>query len=241
MELEDRIIISTPEGIELRLALAGAGSRFIAAAVDLSLQVVLVLLTVLAASELIGGGLGVAVIAVASFGAFYLYDILFEVLAAGRTPGKRLTHLRVVREQGSPVDLPASAVRNLLRLIDLLPAAYLVGLLSILVSERNQRLGDLAAGTLVIRDAVPASTTTTRASLSPAPPQSEDWDVSAVSEEELAAVRRFLQRRDGLDTRARLELAHRLERGLRAKVAGAPASAEPESFLEALAQAKAER
>jgi uncharacterized RDD family membrane protein YckC len=240
VELEDRITIATPEGIELGLVLAGAGSRFIAGAIDLALELVLVLLAALGAFGLLGGGVAAALFAMAAFAALYLYNVLFEVLASGRTPGKRLTHLRVVRDRGTPVDLPASAIRNLLRLIDLLPAAYLVGLLSILLTKRNQRVGDLAAGTLVIRDA---------AARKEPPPLAQDaegavvagWDVSAITSEESAAVRRFLERRESLDPRARRELATRLEQGLRAKVAGAPEGLGAESFLEELARAKAVR
>jgi uncharacterized RDD family membrane protein YckC len=242
VELEDRTTIATPEGIELQIVLAGAGSRFIACVIDLFVQLVLILLGAVAAFGLIGGGVGAALFVIAVFAAVYLYDILFEVLASGRTPGKRVTHLRVVRARGTPVDLPASAIRNLLRLIDWLPAAYLVGLVSILLTKRNQRLGDLAAGTLVIRDA------TARRVAAAAAPASADalldssgWDVSAVSVEELAAVRRFLERRESLDRRARRELAYRLEQGLRAHVAGAPDTLDPERFLEALAQTKAAR
>jgi uncharacterized RDD family membrane protein YckC len=234
VDLEDRITIATAEGIELRMVLAGAGSRFIA------------VLAALAALGLLGGGVGVALFAIALFAAVFLYDILFEVLAAGRTPGKRITHLRVVRERGTPVDLPASAIRNLLRLIDWLPGAYLLGLASILLTERNQRLGDLAGGTLVVRDATARRTSRAHASSASSSSahtllDSSGWDVSAVSGEELAAVRRFLERRESLDRRARRELALRLEQGLRAKVAGAPATPDPELFLEALARAKAAR
>ncbi len=240
MELEDRITIATPEGIELQLVLAGAGSRSIAAIVDFALQVLLILLAALVTIDLIGGGIGEALLAIAVFVTLYVYDVAFEVLAAGRTPGKRLTHLRVVREHGNPVDLPASAIRNLLRVIDLLPGAYLVGLMSVLLTKRNQRLGDLAAGTLVIRDASARGTPTA----SPTAGETIDssgWDVSAVSTGELVAIRRFLERRESLDRRARVELAHRLEQGLRAKVAGAPTTIEPEAFLEALALAKSKR
>ena len=128
----------------------------------------------------------------------------------------------------------------MLRLVDLLPSAYLVGLLCIMLTSRNQRLGDLAAGTLVIRDA-PA-----RGSHEPAPVAARradvaGWDVSAVSAEETAAVRRFLERRGGLDHGARAALAARLAQGLRAKVAGAPRELDPEGFLEALAEAKSQR
>jgi uncharacterized RDD family membrane protein YckC len=243
VELEDRITIATPEGIELGIVLAGAGSRFIASVIDLALQLVLVALAALVTLALVGGGVGTALFAIAVFAAVYLYDVLFEVLGAGRTPGKRATHLRVVRERGTPVDLPASAIRNLLRFIDFLPTAYLVGLISILLTRRNQRLGDLAAGTLVIRDGAmraPAAGAGTQAD-PPAAFIASGWDVSAVSVEELVAVRRFLERRASLDRRARIELAHRLEQGLRAKVAGAPEGLDAEGFLEGLARVKAGR
>jgi uncharacterized RDD family membrane protein YckC len=240
VELEDRITIATPEGIELGIVLAGAASRFIAGAIDLVLQFVLIGLAALVAFGVVGGDLGLALLAMASFAALYMYDILFEVLAAGRTPGKRMTHLRVVRATGAPVDLPASAIRNLLRLIDALPGAYLVGLLAIVITRRNQRLGDLAAGTLVIRDP------TVRKGDPRQPNVSElagtaGWDVSAVSTGELAAVRRFLERRASLDPPARQELAYRLAQGMRAKVAGAPEDLDAESFLEALARVKSTR
>jgi uncharacterized RDD family membrane protein YckC len=243
VELEDRITIATPEGVELGIVLAGAGSRFIASVIDLVLQFLLIGLAALVALVFVGGGVGTALLAIAAFADLYLYDVLFEVLASGRTPGKRATHLRVVRERGTPVDLPASAIRNLLRFVDLLPGAYLVGLISILLTRRNQRLGDLAAGTLVIRDGAtrPRSGASEPDLSAPASSAADGWDVSAVSLEELAAVRRFLERRESLDRRARVELAHRLEQGLRAKVAGAPEGLGAEGFLEGLARVKANR
>ncbi len=269
MELEDRITIATPEGIELQMVLAGAGSRFIACVIDTLAQLALIALAAIATFGLLGGGVAEALFAIAAFAAWYLYDILFEVLASGRTPGKRMTHLRVVRADGTPVDLPASAIRNLLRLVDVLPGAYLVGLLTILSTRRNQRLGDLAGGTLVIRDATTRRARAPRgrrarrrrsqsAPQAPAPAMSAavgdasgrdvdrvgdtgGWDVSAVSSEELAAVRRFLERRESLDRRARAQLAHRLEQGLHEKVAGAPDGLSAEGFLEQLARVKASR
>jgi RDD family len=230
-----------------------------------------VLLLVLA---LVVGGIAPAIFIVASFAVFYFYNVLFEVLAQGRTPGKRITHLRVVLQQGTPVDLAASLVRNLLRLIDELLFG-LPALISILLSRHNQRLGDLAAGTLVIRDAkaeklakLPSTTSSgvamaasaeravtvsgTRAVTASAEStidaasaastiDAARWDLSAVSPEELAAIRRFLERRHTLNARARRELAYRLEQGLRLKVSGAPPTSDPERFLEALAQSKSSR
>jgi uncharacterized RDD family membrane protein YckC len=267
VELEDRITIATPEGIELQMVLAGAGSRFIAEVIDFIVEALLIALAALVTLALIGGGVGDALFVIAAFATAPplapVYSVVCEILGAGHTPGKRMTHLRVVRARGTPVDFPASAIRNLVRLIDWLPFAYLVGLVSILATERNQRLGDIAAGTLVIRDVAARDATVSRgrrprrrlrarsrqASLSPAPPPASasagagasGWDVSGVSGEELVAVRRFLERRESLDRGARVELAHRLEQGLRAKVAGVPEGLGAEGFLEELARVKASR
>jgi uncharacterized RDD family membrane protein YckC len=247
VDLDDAITISTPEGVELRVVLAGAGSRFIEGTLDLIVQLILLVLSTVVLAELVGGGIGAALLAMAAFAIFFLYHVLFEVLGSGRTPGKRMTHLRVVRESGAPVDLPASAIRTLLRLIDFLPTVYLIGLTSIVATRKNQRLGDLAADTLVIRELVAPKQTAARpatpAQAAPSFPAATavGWDVSAVTPEELAAVQRFLARRDGLDPDARRTLAYRLEQALRAKVAAAPPTPEPEQFLEALARVKSAR
>ncbi len=154
MEYEERTRIATPEGVELELVLAGLASRFIAELFDaLILGAVLVAMVILAA--LAGGGAG-ALILVVALGGFLLitvvYHVAFEVLARGRTPGKRWAGLRVVLEGGGPVDLRASLVRNLIRLIEGLALLYVPAIIAVLATRRNQRLGDLAAGTLVIRE-----------------------------------------------------------------------------------------
>jgi uncharacterized RDD family membrane protein YckC len=239
VELDDRIAISTPEGVEIELQLAGAGSRFIAGVIDMALQGVLLALAAVALGALLGlsGGAGVAIFTVVLFATYWGYDVLFEVLASGRTPGKRLTHLRVVRDSGAPIDLPASALRNIMRVLDGPTLAYLPTLLSILLTRRNQRPGDLAAGTLVIRES--ARPGAREGATAGAPPGSRVLDASAVTAQELSAVRRFLERRADLDPLARRELAHRLEQGLRPKVSGAGSTRDPERFLEELADAKA--
>jgi uncharacterized RDD family membrane protein YckC len=239
VELEDRITVAAPEGVELHLTLAGAGSRCIAGCVDFAIKLVLIALVALVAG-LIGGGISQAVFFVALFVILYLYDVLFEVLAAGQTPGKRLSHLRTIRDGGQPVDLPASALRNLLRVIDILPGVYLVGLASIVLTRRNQRLGDLAAGTLVMRER-PTRTSATDETTPVNDAQVLAWDVSAVTAAELATVRRFLERRETFDPDARRQLAHRLQQGLRSRVAGPGADDQPERFLEALIRAKSSR
>jgi uncharacterized RDD family membrane protein YckC len=242
---DDRISIPTPEGVELELVLAGLGSRLVAAIVDQLIKLAVFLALFVLGGALSGdnaGGFLVAVLVVASFLVFFGYDVAFETLASGRTPGKRAAGLRVVRLGGEPVGFLASAVRNLLRLVDSLPGIYAVGAACILFSSRNQRLGDLAAGTLVVRER--------RAPLPPALPNAFDftvadryaaWDVSGITSFELVTVRRFLERRWQLDPAARGRLGWEIAERLRPKVAGAPPDLHPEQFLEALAAAKAAR
>ena len=245
MEYEDRVRIATPEGVDVELTLAGIGSRFIAALLDLLIQGS-ILLAAAFALGVIGdddrGGVGVAVYSIVLFLVFFAYDVLFEVRSRGRTPGKRWTGLRVVRTGGRPITFVPSCVRNVMRLVDILPALYAIGMLTIFVTARNQRLGDLAAGTLIVRER-PGGL---RARSGPeavavAGGHLDGWDVSAVSAQDVGTVRQFLDRRSGLETGARAELAGELERRLRPLVAGAPEQLAAEEFLERLAAAKADR
>jgi uncharacterized RDD family membrane protein YckC len=244
---EDTITISTPEGVELELTLAGAGSRFVSALADLAIQV-----AILAAAGLALGGLDVlggvpasgaasaAVYAVVSFAVVAGYDICFEVLASGRTPGKRLNRLRVVRSGGEPVGFVTSGIRNTLRLVDFLPFAYVLGAVTILATRRNQRLGDLAAGTLVVREGGAATIGRSVVDADPAPP-AVSWDTSGVTAAETAAVRRFLERRREIDPSSRRELARTFASRLRPKVAGMATDVGDEEFLTLLVAAKSRR
>src|SRR4051812_34021599 len=144
---EDRLAIATPEGVEIELTLAGLGSRFIAAVFDFFIRLVpLVIAWVLLHPD--RNATGAALFALLDFAIQFFYYVLFEVLGGGRSPGKRWTGLRVVRTGGRPVTFVRSMLRNVLRIVDELPAFYLVGMLSIFITNQNQRLGDLAAGTL---------------------------------------------------------------------------------------------
>ena len=244
MEYEDRLRIATPEGVDLELKLAGVGSRFSAALIDFVIQ--MALLAALVVPFLIAGdlsGWGGAAFAILAFLLFLGYDVLFEVLNSGRTPGKQLNGTRVVRVDGSPVRFLTSAVRNALRLIDML-FFYLVGVVAILVTTRNQRLGDLAAGTLVVRERLAKVTQDQYAAAPAAPrPQGEwqNWDVGGVTAEELSAVRAFLARRYELTPEARKSLADDLAEGFRRKVPGLAADTSSESLLLALVAAKEQR
>jgi uncharacterized RDD family membrane protein YckC len=247
MEYEDRLTIATPEGVEMSLLLAGAASRFVSAIVDILIQggillAVALILGVMGSAGLGGGGLAVALWAIISFLVVTTYDIFFEVLNSGRTPGKRLNGLRVVRVEGHPVGFLTSAARNTMRVIDFLPSAYLLGAVVILATRKNQRIGDVVAGTIVVRER-PGSVR----DLPRQPPPQPDyqpyasWDTSQITAEELATVRQFLERRDSIESAARTELAHTLAERLRPKVTGAPANLSRERFLEALVVAKRTR
>lgn len=266
--------IATPEGVDIELTLAGVGSRFVATFVDQLLQSAVLLALALAgtlagvgggggggsgggSSELDGGGDDVALAAVAVtalllFAVQFGYHVLFETLASGRTPGKRWTGLRVVTTGGGPVSFLTSVVRNLLRLVDLLPGFYGVAIVSVLASNRNQRLGDMAAGTLVVRERSGGRTVDRRrlrrktarsVRLIPGPPSPDigTWDVASVTAEELATVRRFLERRTTLTPESRSRLARELASRLRPKVVGPSENLHPELFLEELATAKSAR
>jgi uncharacterized RDD family membrane protein YckC len=242
MRYDDTITVPTPEGVDFELTLAGAGSRFVSALVDLAIQFVLLAATFLAVGPI--GGFGDAAAALISFVVVLGYDVVFEVFASGRTPGKRLNGIRVVRSDGSPIGFLTSAVRNVLRLIDILPSFYVVGIVSILATARNQRLGDLAAGTLVVRERLGASSRQWRPEEVGSPsrgPGWSTWDVSGITRDEVVAVRRFLDRRYELTPEARTRLGDELAAALRPRVAGVPNSVEGESFLEQLAAAKRAR
>ena len=256
---EDRISIATPEGVELDVTLAGLGSRFVATFIDQAIQWAVLLAVFFVLAFTAGASsdesadvsdesvlLAAALFGLAVFVVQMGYAIAFETLASGRTPGKRWTGLRVVKVGGGPVTFTSSAIRNLLRLVDALPGAYLVGMVAIVASSRNQRLGDMAAGTIVVREQ-----TGGRQKKAPAWARPEvrhlpseaakAWDVSAVTSDELIAVRRFLERRADLTKEARARLAHDLAVRLRPKVVGPDDDMHPEQFLLDLAAVKATR
>jgi len=159
--VSDQVQLATPERVSVELPIAGLGSRAMAYLVDVALMGAVALVvyfgvsffipelanTVIALSSMVKT-LAVAATALG----LWLYWTAFEVAWGGQSPGKRLVGIRVVKLDGSPVTLFLSAVRNLLRIIDFLPACYPVGLLTMLVDRKHRRLGDLLAGTVLVRD-----------------------------------------------------------------------------------------
>ncbi|HSJ29230.1 MAG TPA: RDD family protein [Acidimicrobiia bacterium] len=242
MTFDDRISISTPEGLEIELNLAGLGSRIGAALID---ALLLGLLVVLAAFGIFGLvdrfpdpmlaiGIGWLMLMVLVIG----YFVAFEALNDGRTPGKAAFSIRVVGVDGAPVGFGASMVRNLLRLVDLFPLFPLLGPIAILASSTNQRLGDMAGRTIVIRD--------TRSEAIQHEPVELDaragtWDVTAVTDGDVDLARRFLARREDLTSPKREEHARAIAERMRSKVPNLPPDAGHEWVIEQVTAAKVAR
>jgi len=167
MTLPDEFLnINTPENVTFDYEVAGLGSRFLAALVDTSIILVLQVVIIFtffcaiatfwdnlfqeadsAAFAWLLAGMGLL-----SFAFLWGYYILFELLWNGQSPGKRWVGLRVIQTDGAPITLSESTIRNLLRLIDFLPAYYGLGVVVMFINGQSRRLGDLAAGTLVVWD-----------------------------------------------------------------------------------------
>lgn len=239
--LDDRVTIATPEGIELELILAGVGSRFAATLLDIVVQLGAIFALAIVLGPLGNNGFVIAGYLVAVFLIIFAYDIALETWNRGRSVGKLAAGLRVVRVGGEAEGFLTAAVRNFLRIVDFLPAFYVVGVTSILATSRNQRLGDLAAGTLVVRERPPAVTPPAPYFPAPAAAPYLEWDVSAVSADDAATLRQFLERRLSLSPGARAHLATDLAARVRPKVVGAPDGWHPESFLEGVVAAKTAR
>ena len=140
--------VATPEGIELTLRLAGPVPRALAWGIDFLLRVALVAAVIGIASYF--GRAGWGVVLLTAFFAEWLLPAWLEARWGGQTPGKRFFGLAVLNDDGTPVRWPAALTRNLLRAADFLPLLYGVGLAAMLANRDFKRLGDLAAGTLVV-------------------------------------------------------------------------------------------
>jgi uncharacterized RDD family membrane protein YckC len=240
VELDDRVSVAGAEGLDHEMVLAGLGSRVAAAMVDLILQVLA--LTVLTFVGGLFGDAGVVLVSVGGFMVMLGYPVVAEAFAGGQTVGKRVFGMTVVRRDGTPVTFLTATVRNLVRVVDILPGTYLVGAVAIFVSPLNQRVGDMAAGTLVVnrpRAGAGNLVSVTGSAMAPVlSPGVVGWDVSSVTAEEVAAVRSFLLRRSELDPGHRANLAQTLAFQLLPKVAGVPLDGGPEVFLERVAAAR---
>jgi len=248
--MDDRYIVDTPENIEFAYDVAGIGSRFLAALVDSTLIVLLQLVVnfgvllialfvfkfSLSGNDTAGLAWLLAVFGLVAFAFLWGYYIFFEMAWNGQSLGKRWVGLRVMRLDGTPITLSESIIRNLVRLVDFLPAYYGVGVVAMFISSQSRRLGDLAAGTVVVHDRAAV----TLASLAAAPPASPQvtpapWPVERLTSRDLALAEDFLRRRAGLANRA--ELGRRIAHTLAARM-GVDAPDAGEALIEAVVAEK---
>ena len=192
--------VETPEGVELALRLAGVVPRSLAFAIDVSLRLAVYFFALFPLTiwlEKLGLAVWFLVIALGEV----IYPVTFELLADGQTIGKRVVGIRVVHDDGTRIRWQASLVRNLLTAADALPGTYLFAVASMICSQRFRRIGDHAAGTVVVyAEAKPAAGAPAAAVL-PAPPP------IALSPDESAAVLAFGARAHELSPGRREELA----------------------------------
>ncbi len=228
---EDVLIIETPERVPLHFGLASIGNRFLACAIDHAIQSLVLGIIGLAAfllanfsflEQLISSAPKwvYAVMLILLFLVFTGYFTFFEWIWSGQTPGKRWLKLRVIREDGRPITFWEASVRNLVRTLDIMPTPfYSIGLISVFSTKRDQRIGDMVAGTVVVREreaeapafaqvfASPVSDPALRRSFKPV-----DFaaSLSSMTEAEIQVVETFLRRRWDLPDMPRQWMAWRI-------------------------------
>jgi uncharacterized RDD family membrane protein YckC len=237
--------IVTPEAVVLEFETAGLASRMGGVFLDTLVQAVLLVVVLLGAYGLgrLGvefGGLAAAFLYVFLFLLLFGYPAAFETLWRGRTPGKAALGLRVVTIEGGPIRFRHAAIRSMLGLFDKYVLNGIVGVLAILVTPRNQRFGDLVAGTIVLRERSGAAAP--KAVHFVAPRGAEAYvaalDVSKLDHEDYGVVRSFLLRAATLSPAARAQLAGSLAASLTARLRTTPPPGMPaEVFLACVAAA----
>ena len=228
---DETLVIETPERVPLHFALASIGNRFIACAIDHTIQVVtlfalFILYALISDVSNFGNQFSSmpnwvrAVLIIFVFVVWNGYFALFEWLWSGQTPGKRWLKLRVIREDGRPISFFESAVRNFVRLVDsFFWPFYSVGLISVFATDHDQRLGDLVAGTVVVREREAEAPAFAEVFASPVSDQALrrsfkavlfTADVNNLTEQEISVVESFLRRRWDLKDYPRQWMAWRV-------------------------------
>lgn len=253
----DAAHIAMPEQVAIALPLAGVGSRLLAALLDavvvlvgvgVSLFVGVLLGVVVSANQ--GGESAtevlVALYLVLLFAGVFGYFAGLELLWNGQTVGKRALGIRVLRDDGTPVDTAAVLARTVVRLVDFLPVGYLVGLVSMIADRRGRRLGDMVGGTIVVREGGGVPTLREVGAVAelaawPLGPDEPSAPVDRLNEDELAAAREFLRRAGTFAPPERAALAWRVAVTLAARMGYTVPPPEPEWFLVWVVRSAAQR
>ncbi len=247
-QLGDELVVATPELVTFGYQLAGPGSRFLAQLIDFPIQVAILILALLSGVSLGGvtGDPNVAVAASLLLGLIVVwgYFPVCEAAWSGKTVGKFAFGLRVVGDQGEPIQFTQAVVRNLVRIVDFLPIFYGVGIIALFWNGRGKRLGDLAAGTVVVRERAPVGLRQLRSVVGGEAPGGPA--VLRIAPVEAALLRQldpdfkrfvvaYAQRRANLDGWRREVLAARVEPNLRRALPELAAAQGPLAALDHLA------
>ena len=261
--LDTRYRVETPEQLGLEYDIAGLGTRLMAAIVDM-IFLMLASMLVLCAGGLglsiilssIGGETGsyvaLALVVLLFFAVLWGYFVVFETVWNGQSPGKRWTGLRVIQEGGYPIGFSQAAIRNVVRLVDFLPFLYVIGAIVMLVDSRSRRLGDLVAGTVVVKE----QPEVTIASIGVSQPPPAPWPAGAIGRgfpsqpagglanepqipnlgrltaAEQSLLREYLQRRVTLSEQSAASLSLALAQGFARRLDYVPAGDVPDQFLQ---------
>ena len=244
--MNDPLSVETPEQINLNFQKAGIGSRFYAALIDTSLLLLIVVIGRYVNEKLIVdlqsvfGNWLAAIGGIVVFVLFWGYYMAFEITTNGQSPGKRILGLRVMKVGGYPISFADSAIRNLVRIVDFLPFCYCIGLTVMLITGNWQRLGDLAAGTLVVKTSRKRLTLTDANSKETVPninisPQEflyVEWiQPDLITDMELSMIQEYLSRRSVLSIPRKIELAETIGSPIVKKMGG-DSSIQYDKFLE---------
>ena len=247
--------------MDLRFPVAGIGSRFVAVLIDHLIQfatylLVVIAITIFSSGAPVAKGMQeldtfgkwfIAAIIFINFCLIWGYFALFEAFWHGQTPGKRVMKLRVIKDSGRQITLFEALARNLLRFVDLLPGFYLAGVITMLSNRKNKRLGDMAAGTLVVHE-LPADDRASDAFLSgedffaskkEAQPESglPSDAIARLEPADLHVMETFFARALDLDMQTRAKMAARIAERMAAKMQVPMPEGNPERALEAMAKA----
>jgi uncharacterized RDD family membrane protein YckC len=261
----DQLNIETPEQVDLRFPVAGIGSRFVAILIDHLIQfvtyIVIGLIIFVWAKNAGPASVGaktdemdaagkwfIAAVIFFNFCLIWGYFALFEAFWHGQTPGKRIMKLRVIKDSGRQITLFEALARNLLRFVDMIPpVTYSAGVITMLCNRKNKRLGDLAAGTLVVHE-LPAEDRLVDAFVSgedffargeekkPESPLPADA-VARLDPADLHVIETFFTRALDLDLQTRATMATRIAARMAAKMRVPLPEGNPERVLEAMARA----
>ena len=252
--MEERFQVNTPENISFSFDVAGIGSRFMAALVDIVIYGVLSIaagaVTLQVVNRLDDENLISVITAIYTgmdFLMYWGYYILFEIIWGGQSPGKRLLKLRVVRLDGTPAGAGQIVMRNIGRLVDIFPGFYAVGIITMFLNDQSRRLGDLAAGTLVVRESQPVTLTQLSSpayvvTLSDkARAEAATLPLNRLRREQLQVVQEFIQRRATMGEPQRTRLAMQIGLAVARQMDVLPPThpAQAEYLLELIAGAKA--